>query len=83
MEVHLVSEALKFMILGMGVVFLFLYLLVQLMKLQAYIINRYFENKNSIASVIKPKRDKDDLDPQTVAAIMGAIMEYKKSKSRG
>ncbi len=82
MEVHLVSEAFKFMILGMGVVFLFLYLLVQLMKLQAYIINRYFENKKSIASVIKPKRD-DDLDPQTVAAIMGAVMEYKKSKSRG
>jgi len=41
-EVNYVLEALKFMVLGMGVVFLFLIILVKAIELQAYLINKYF-----------------------------------------
>lgn len=41
-EIDLVSEAVKFMFLGMGVVFVFLILLVYILKLQSQIIQKYF-----------------------------------------
>jgi oxaloacetate decarboxylase gamma subunit len=45
MEYSLVGEAFKFMVLGMLIVFVFLIVLVQVMKLQAKIINKYFPEK--------------------------------------
>ncbi|TET90442.1 MAG: Na+-transporting oxaloacetate decarboxylase subunit gamma, partial [Sulfurovum sp.] len=41
-EVNLIGESIKFMVLGMTVVFSFLIILVQVVKLQAKIINKYF-----------------------------------------
>ncbi|MCK9337569.1 MAG: OadG family protein [Arcobacteraceae bacterium] len=41
-EVNLVAEALKFMFLGMGIVFSFLILLVYILQMQAKIIQKYF-----------------------------------------
>jgi len=73
MEVNLVSESIKFMILGMGIVFIFLYLLILLMKLQAYIIGRYFSEQ-------KETQDIEDDEGARVAAIIAAVMEYRKSK---
>jgi len=70
------------MILGMGVVFLFLALLVQLIKLQAYLINKYFPE-------VTPKKSKSptvsttisDDEQRKVAAIIAAIAEFRKNKS--
>jgi len=76
MEVHLVTESIKFMILGMGIVFVFLYLLILLMKLQAYIIGRYFSEQKEIDNT---KNIEDD-EGARVAAIIAAVMEYRKSK---
>ncbi|WP_323580071.1 OadG family protein, partial [Halarcobacter bivalviorum] len=42
METNLVAEAIKFMVLGMGIVFLFLIIMVYALKLQAKIIGKYF-----------------------------------------
>jgi len=47
MEINLVTEALKFMILGMGVVFSFLIIMIFVLKAQAALLTKYFpENKN-------------------------------------
>ena len=80
-EINYISEALKFMILGMGVVFLFLIVLVQLIKLQASLIKKYFPKKAPIIPTA-PKTDSEDRDEEQrrVAAIIAAISEYSKNK---
>ncbi len=80
MEVHLVSESIKFMILGMGIVFIFLYILVLLMRLQAWIIARYFPERFSVsgeraASSVEEERAR-------VAAIVAAVAEYRRSHGK-
>ncbi len=78
MEVSLVGEALKFMVLGMTIVFLFLILLVQVMKVQAKLIGKYFPEKEAV--VAKSKSPAVD-DSAKTAAIIAAITEFKKNKS--
>lgn len=78
-EVNLVSEALKFMALGMGVVFLFLTVMIFVLKLQTFLIAKFFptEEKEKVCSW-KPQNNtvdtKDDRD--TTAAITAAIIHY-------
>jgi len=79
MEINLVSEGLKFMVLGMGVVFVFLALLVQMMKWQAAIIARYFPPKTPPTPVYTPADD----EPARVAAIIAAVSEYRKQHPKG
>ncbi|XPV53890.1 MAG: OadG family protein [Halarcobacter ebronensis] len=45
MEKNLIAEALKFMVLGMGVVFIFLIVMIYALKLQAKIIGSIFQRK--------------------------------------
>ena len=79
MEINLVAEGLKFMVLGMGVVFVFLALLVQVMKWQAAIVAKYFPPKTPSAPVYTPSKD----DPSHVAAIVAAVSEYRKQNPKG
>ncbi len=76
-EIHLVSEALKFMVLGMIVVFIFLVVLVQLMKVQAKLVGKYFPEKKPVT---KPTVQATDEKART-AAIIAAITEFNKNKS--
>ena len=80
-EVNYIVEALKFMVLGMGVVFIFLIVLVQLIKLQASLIQKYFPDKAPV-SPVTPKVGSEDRDEEQrrVAAIIAAISEYSKNK---
>ena len=80
MEINLVGESLKFMVLGMIVVFIFLAILVQLMKLQAKWINKYFPEKEPVIETVKPASSAAD-DTARTAAIIAAITELKKNKS--
>ncbi len=80
MEVSLVGESFKFMALGMTIVFLFLALLVQVMKLQAKIIGKYFPEKEIVAATSKSAASAGD-DSAKTAAIIAAITEFKKNKS--
>jgi oxaloacetate decarboxylase gamma subunit len=73
-EVNLVVEGFKFMVLGMGTVFIFLIIMIGAMIAQAKIITKYFPepqptpvNKN-IASTSKKNK---------IAAITAAIMHHK------
>ena len=83
MTVDLVEESLKFMVLGMAVVFVFLTLMVYLMKLQAFIIDKFFPGKifeiNKNAFIESPKKD-DNEEKARVAAIMAAVMQYRKNQ---
>lgn len=77
MEINLVGEGLKFMVLGMLIVFAFLAILVQIMKLQANLINRYFPEKTPQAPVKKENAVEDE-SPAITAAIIAAITEFRK-----
>jgi len=80
MEYSLVGESLKFMLLGMLIVFVFLVLLVQIMKLQAKIINKYFPEKAPEVPTSSPQSDTTQ-EAHHVAAIVAAIAEFRKNKS--
>ncbi|WP_456458200.1 OadG family protein [Nitratifractor sp.] len=82
MEVHLVSESLKFMVLGMGIVFVFLYILVLLMRLQAIIIERYFPERPP-EGASAPTGESEEEERARVAAIVAAIREYRKTQTEG
>lgn len=82
MELNLVTEGLKFMVLGMVTVFLFLILLVVVLKLQAKIITKFFPEK-AVASSSR-RAPVEQLAPKNnkalVAAITAAITTFKNSK---
>jgi oxaloacetate decarboxylase gamma subunit len=73
------------MILGMGVVFTFLYILVLLMQLQAYIISKYFPTHEGSPTPKKEplaiRYDEEcEEERRRVAAIVGALMEFNRDK---
>lgn len=82
MEINLVAEGLKFMVLGMATVFLFLILLVFVLNLQAKILNKFFPQK---AIPTEGRRSSDASSPKSdnkalVAAITAAIQTFRNSK---
>jgi oxaloacetate decarboxylase gamma subunit len=81
MEIDLVGESIKFMILGMTVVFVFLYILVQLMKLQAYIIGKYFPDPVAVPPPPASPPAPAEEEKARIAAIVAAVAEFRKSKS--
>ncbi|MEA3497815.1 MAG: OadG family transporter subunit [Campylobacterota bacterium] len=76
-EVNLVSEALKFMALGMGVVFLFLTVMIFALKLQAKLIAKFFPEKpKEVSNTWKPTATNTDDEKNTIAAITAAIIHH-------
>lgn len=80
MEINLVGEGLKFMVLGMTVVLVFLVILVQVMKLQAKIIDKYFPEKAPEPAPTAAKGTSKEGDH--VAAIVGAVTEFRKNHNK-
>ncbi len=82
MEVNLITEGLKFMLLGMTTVFLFLLLLIFVLKLQAKIINKYFPEKESKPTkpIVPAASTAQSDDAQVIAAITAAITDFKKTR---
>ena len=79
-EVNYVLEAFKFMLLGMGVVFLFLFILVKVVEIQAKLIAKYFPEDTSKAPVA-PAGQSADEEQRRVAAIIAAVTEFRNKKS--
>jgi len=77
MEIDLVGEGLKFMVLGMAIVFVFLLVLVQVVKLQAFLINKYFPEK---APEVVPATSNATQDTHHIAAIVAAVSEFRKNQ---
>lgn len=79
METNLIAEAAKFMVLGMGIVFLFLIVMVYVLKIQAKLIGKYFPEKKVEPS--KPKTaSKTSNDTAKMAAIVAAVQHHKNLK---
>ena len=76
MEIDLVGESIKFMFLGMTIVIVFLMVLVQVVKIQAKLINKFFPEKEPEA--VKPNNDTQDA--HHVAAIVAAVSEFRKNQ---
>ncbi len=79
MEVDLISEAFKFMLLGMGNVFIFLIVMIFSIKIQAFIIAKYFAKKE-----VNTKSKNKTLDisntSKKIAAISAAIEHHNNIK---
>ncbi len=83
MEVNLVGEALKFMALGMGVVFTFLIIMIFVLKAQAAIIGKYFTKepvKPSASNNWQPPKATDNKN--VVAAITAAILHHNHDSNK-
>mgnify|MGYP000620951706 CR=1 FL=1 len=75
-EVNLVSEALKFMALGMGIVFLFLTIMVFVLKLQAKLISKFFAEEPKPKGSTKEWQPQGEDESQITAAITAAIIHH-------
>jgi len=75
-DVNVIGESIKFMVLGMTVVFVFLIILVEVVKLQAKIIAKYFPEKE--VAPVAPKSSNADDESKRVAAIIAAVTEFRK-----
>jgi oxaloacetate decarboxylase gamma subunit len=80
MEVNLIAESLKFLVLGMSTVFMFLVLLVLVLNIQAKIIMKYFPHKEEQSDA---KNHSQGLSQNgnlaVVAAIAASLESYKQS----
>jgi oxaloacetate decarboxylase gamma subunit len=79
METELVNEGFKFMLLGMGSVFIFLSVLIVVMNIMSKIILTFFpEHIHSPGLAIKKEHLKNKNDKnKKVAAILAAIEHHK------
>ena len=75
METNLVLEGVKFMVLGMGTVFVFLIIMIACMNIMSSIINKFFPEpqSNAGASSAGAQNDKKKI----VAAITAAIAHHR------
>ncbi len=75
-DVNLILESVKFMILGMTVVFTFLVILILVVNLQAKVIAKFFKEE---APVTPPAVGNTD-EAHHVAAIIAAVTEFRKNQ---
>lgn len=80
MEINLIGETLKFLVLGMSTVFMFLVLMVLVVELQSKIIRKYFPPKAEMPDTYQNPsvRKKDNL--AIVAAIVASLQLHKQTK---
>jgi len=76
MEVNLVGEALKFMALGMGIVFTFLTIMIFALKVQAILIAKYFKEEQKTSSTSPQWQPKPTDNKNVIAAITTAILHH-------
>jgi len=76
MEVDLVGEALKFMALGMGIVFAFLTIMIFALKAQAALIGKYFPEEKKASSASSQWQPKPTDNKNVIAAISAAILHH-------
>jgi oxaloacetate decarboxylase gamma subunit len=77
MDINILYEGIKFMILGMSTVFVFLAVLIIMMNILSYIIDRFFPELKHTTAIVAPAQ-KDN--KKIVAAITAAVMQYRKER---
>ncbi len=77
-DMVLIEEGVKFLVLGMTTVYIFLYLMVVILKIESKIVQKYFPSAKKTPPPIKTSQKKVSNDDEIVAAITAAIIEHKK-----
>ncbi len=75
---ELLSTGIEVMLLGMGIVFSFLAMLVVTIKAMSSLVIRYFPDM----PVVHPAISQAGEDPGTIAAIAAAVHQYRKKYSK-
>ena len=83
MEIDLVGESLKFMALGMGIVFMFLTIMIFALKIQAFLINKFFAKEQKETPNSKEWQPKPSDNKNIVAAITAAILHHNQETNKG
>ncbi len=84
----LTLEALKFMILGMSVVFLFLSILIFLLNIQTKLINKFTPattpTPKTSQNFTTPKKEQivEEIEEEVVAVITAAVKKFREKKSK-
>lgn len=78
MDTSLVFEGTKFMVLGMGTVFVFLVLMIVAINVMSMIIHRFFPEPEGTAPATTSTSAKSNVSAK-VAAITAAIMHHKQN----
>ena len=88
-EVNLIAESIKFMFLGMGVVFAFLTIMIFVLKIQGAILTKYFPAEEKKPVNITPmsnqttthnNNNNTKIDAAKTAAIIAAVQHHKNLK---
>ena len=80
MEVNLIGESIKFMFLGMGIVFSFLTIMIFILKAQGALLTKYFPAENKVASNVNLKNTSTKNETAKIAAIIAAVQHHKNLK---
>jgi len=88
MEVNLIGESVKFMFLGMGVVFAFLTIMILVLKAQGVILTKYFPQKEKeivnttsiVSNVMSNNETTVKTEAAKIAAIIAAVQHHKNLK---
>lgn len=80
MVADLLAEAAGLMLIGMIAVFTFLCLLVLLLKLMSYSIQRFFPAKAADKVTRVEQSASDGVSPAVVAAISAAVHQYRQQQ---
>jgi len=75
METNLIMEGLKFMVLGMGTVFAFLTIMIIVVNIMSYIVNRFFPEPQASDEPSSSANKTDN--KKVVAAITAAITHHR------
>ncbi len=78
-NVVLIEEGVKFLVLGMTTVYVFLYLMVIVLKIESKIVQKYFPPPKKTPSLSKKSSVKiSNNEDEIVAVITAAIIEHRK-----
>ncbi|WP_331774094.1 OadG family protein [Sulfurospirillum sp. 1612] len=81
MDQNIIIDGLKFMVLGMVTVYLFLALMILVLRIEHKLVTKFFPNKANSPTPqpapIKPQIVSSDNDLALVAAITAAIQHHK------
>ena len=80
MEINLVAESVKFLILGMSTVFMFLVLMVFVLEIQSKIIMRFFPQKKEEIFQEGVSSRAQQSNVAVIAAIAASVKLHKQSK---
>jgi oxaloacetate decarboxylase gamma subunit len=83
MEINLIAESIKFMFLGMGVVFAFLTIMIFVLKAQGAILTKFFPQEEKKVNIIPQSNSVNtttNTEAAKIAAIVAAVQHHKNLK---